>query len=340
MAEEDLPRAELRPRRSLPLVWLTPLLAIALTLYIVFKQLPERGPEIDILLDDASGIQVKQTAVQYRGVVLGLVEAVELDADSGRARVRAAMSAEAEALLRSGSRFWVVRPRLGFAEVEALGTLISGPYIALQPGDGEPATRFEALAEAPPPRRDDGLNIVLLSPRLGSLRLGTPITYRGVRIGEISQYALQSDSRRVRLQAHIEAPYLPLVRNDSVFWRSGGLDLDIGLFGAEASLESLSALLNGGIAMATPDAASPPAQEEWHFVLHERAEDVWEEWSPAIDITAPPARPEPDADARSAVLQGLEGESAAAEAGSATANAATESAATESAATEEEEGGE
>src|SRR5690606_20568449 len=123
------------------------LLAIALTLTIVIKQLPERGPEIEILMGDASGIQAKQTAVQYRGVVLGLVEAVELDADSGRARVRAAMHADAEALLRSGSRFWVVRPRLSFAEVEALGTLISGPYIALQPGEGEAATRFEALAE-------------------------------------------------------------------------------------------------------------------------------------------------------------------------------------------------
>ncbi|WP_284509788.1 hypothetical protein [Salinivibrio costicola] len=56
---------------------------------------------------------------------------------------------EATQLLTSGTEFWLVKPRASITGISGLETLVSGNYIALQPGKGEPRLTFTARDEPP-----------------------------------------------------------------------------------------------------------------------------------------------------------------------------------------------
>jgi paraquat-inducible protein B len=58
------------------------------------------------------------------------------------------MDKQAEGLLVEDTRFWVVRPRVAAGGVSGLATLLSGAYIALDPGKSETSRQeFVGLEE-------------------------------------------------------------------------------------------------------------------------------------------------------------------------------------------------
>jgi hypothetical protein len=77
-----------------------------------------------------------------------------------------------------------------------------------------------------------------------------------------------------------------------MFWNASGLRFDWSLFkGASLDLESLKALLAGGVAFATPTTPGAPAADGSHFTLHEKPEDDWLAWRPTVRLG--PADSEP-----------------------------------------------
>jgi paraquat-inducible protein B len=58
--------------------------------------------------------------------------------------VTAQMNASATNYLNENSLFWVVRPQVGLGGISGLGTLISGAYIEVKPGNGESARMLKA----------------------------------------------------------------------------------------------------------------------------------------------------------------------------------------------------
>src|ERR1043166_10175776 len=59
-------------------------------------------------------------------------------------------------LAREGSRFWIVRPRVGLGQVTGLTTVLSGPEINVIPGKpGEPA-KYEFTGLDNPPSSVEG----------------------------------------------------------------------------------------------------------------------------------------------------------------------------------------
>lgn len=82
--------------------------------------------------------------LRYRGVPVGSVDEIVLSDDLKHVTVHANLNRDAEKLAREKSRFWIVEPELGIAGARNLDTLVSGKYIAVEPGDGEPEKTFEA----------------------------------------------------------------------------------------------------------------------------------------------------------------------------------------------------
>ena len=85
MTGEELPRARIRRRRLFRLVWVIPLVALAVAAYLVWQHMRSVGPEILIRFNDASGLRVGQTPINYRGVQIGEVIGIELSEDRRRA---------------------------------------------------------------------------------------------------------------------------------------------------------------------------------------------------------------------------------------------------------------
>ncbi len=280
----------------------------------------QEGSSVTLVCEDGMGISA-QTLIKYRGLEIGRVTDVSLDRDMTHVVIKASIQRKYLQLMKEGTKFWLVKPKLGLAQTKNLETLITGTYLTLKPGSGKPKRIFKVLAKAPQAIEvRTGLQITLEAERLGSIKPGDPVTYRQVPVGKVTRCRLLENATSVSIGVDIESRYAPLVRSDSKFWMASGIDMRFGLFsGAEVKTESIEALLEGGIAFATPGKqaetdtyssniksrgveldesgsgktsfqkgpkiSSPPgrpARKGDKFVLHDKPEDAWLKWRPVI----------------------------------------------------------
>lgn len=171
--------------------------------------------------------------------------------------------------------------------VAGLGTVVTGPQIELLPGTGKPKREFLGRASPPVQPEHEGLKIVLLFSQLGSLKIGSPVFYRGFDVGAVQDIRLGPDATSVNVRVSVRKRYARLVREGSKFWNVSGVDVRVGLFrGMEIRMESLGPLVAGGVAFSTPeDTDDAPARDGAVFRLYDEPKKEWLEWNPKIEIT-------------------------------------------------------
>ncbi len=253
------------------LVWLLPVLALVWGLFTLIRAQLDTGPEITITFHSAAGLAAGQTPVKYKDVTIGVVQNITLSKDDASVLVSVRIDKNAENILRTDSRFWVVRPRIGMNGVSGIDTLISGAYIEADKGyHPQPATRFTGL-ETPPAVIHDtpGSQILIDAQDLGSLDIGSPVYFRRIQVGRIASYHLKEDGSGITLTAFVDAPYDHLLTPDTRFWNVSGLDLSVGANGFRLKTETVAAIMAGGIAFANPPPAPEGAQTApaTHYVL-------------------------------------------------------------------------
>ncbi|POB66014.1 paraquat-inducible protein B, partial [Vibrio vulnificus] len=151
----------------------------------------------------------------------------------------------------------------------------------VEPGKGKAAFSFE-LANKPP--NPTGTMFTLQSEHRGSVSVGTPILYRDMEVGSVSDVQLGKFADRVVFSIEIQNEYAYLVRQNSLFWNVSGVDVSIGLSGANIKAGSFDSLVRGGIAFATPPQKQlePIAQQGQAFFLYDKAQEEWKKWRTAI----------------------------------------------------------
>jgi paraquat-inducible protein B len=251
-------RSKVERRWRLSPIWAIPIVTVLIAGYLVWHTVAQRGPTITITFRSAEGLTAGQSQVRLRDVVMGRVEGIGLSEDLSRVVLTVQMNREAEPLLSRDTRFWVVKPRLFAGSVSGLGTVLSGSYIQLAPpaSRGTPERRFTGL-ENPPvlDTEEAGRTFQLRADRLGSMSLGAPVFFRDLNVGEVLGWDIADMAESVTIHAFIRAPYDGYVREGSRFWDASGVSVKLGAEGVHLQLESLRALLLGGIAFETPDAA-------------------------------------------------------------------------------------
>ena len=187
----DLPAPAVRTtRRFAPsLVWIVPVVAVIAALSLTLRSYLAIGPKISVSLQSAEGIEAGKTQVRYKEVVIGHVTGIVLSDDHNFVLVHIRLDQRDRDFAVADTRFWVVRPRLGLAGVSGLGTLISGAYVAADLGTShERKSEFTGL-ETPPAvlRGQKGRSFVVHGDDLGSLDIGSPVYYRRIQAGRISE---------------------------------------------------------------------------------------------------------------------------------------------------------
>src|SRR5439155_1654252 len=111
------------------------------------------------------------------------------------------------------------------------------------PGTGRPKTEFVGLDRPPPALERGGLKVILATAHLSSVRSGSPVYYRGIQVGAVTDTELSRDATAAHIHVFIGQRYARLVRVGSRFWSASGFDVNISLLkGVEVSLESLRSL--------------------------------------------------------------------------------------------------
>jgi paraquat-inducible protein B len=276
MPQKETPQQETRARvrrQRFPWVWLVPIGAAALVVWLAWRTLSERGPAITISFKNVDGLQAGQTKIQHRNVDLGTVESLELVSDMSHVIVHARMTRQAADHLTENTRFAIIAPHVGVGGISGLSTLVSGSYIEMYPGKPGASKRDFVGLDEPPilPPDTPGRSFTLLAPDLGSLTRGSPISYQGVNVGEVEDYKLRPGGRGVTVTAFIRSPHEDLVHPETRFWNAGGVDLSVGAQGLRIRATSWEQLLSGGVAFETPREvlSKPPSPAASVFGLYD-----------------------------------------------------------------------
>jgi paraquat-inducible protein B len=296
MTDIYLPQPTVSAKRHFAPIWILPIIALLVGIWLVWRSLLDIGPQITIEFDQGDGVVPNQTQVKYKGIVIGVVKSMDVKDDlSG---VVAHIQLQKGVGQRFGgipkeTLFWLVQPQVSLGGVSGLNTLFSGNYIGVElpmnEVSGEHAEHFVALKAQPPlSPHVPGLHLKFKSDRLGSVSVGTPIFSRQIQVGAVHTAVMAKDGSMVEIGVHILPEYQHLVRKNTRFWNVSGVQIEAGLSGIRVETESVISMLAGGIAMSIPDDKEPPSENGQEFWLHADFESA--EASAYINVEFPSAQ--------------------------------------------------
>jgi paraquat-inducible protein B len=270
---DDLPSAV--PTRSrwsgVPLIWILPVVVILAGAFVVIHEKLAQGTSIEIRFHNAEDLEANKTKIRYKDVDIGDVRDIHVSKDRKEVIVTAMIHRDASEYLVDDTRFWVVRPRISAAGVTGLGTLVSGAYISVDVGKSATASEHFVGLEVPPIVTSDlpGREFVLHADDLGSLDIGSLVFYRHMTAGQVVGYAMDPGGTGVTLKIFVNAPFDAYVTGGTRFWQASGIDMSISSDGVKLRTESLTSILQGGVAFqALPGSSTAEVPSDTTFTLY------------------------------------------------------------------------
>ncbi|AUT58755.1 PqiB family protein [Paraburkholderia terrae] len=269
----DLPDAVAVPRKRwrIQWIWLVPVVAVLVGVWLAVQAVLSQGPTITISFKTGEGLEAGKTKIKFKDVDIGVVKKVALSKDYKNVIATAELTRDATDMLVDDTRFWVVRPRVTGGNVSGISTLLSGAFIGMDIGRAKNERRDYTGLEVPPVFASDvpGREFVLNASNLASLDVGSPVYFRRLRVGQVTSYELDKNGGGITMHIFVNAPYDRYVKSDSRFWEAGGIDVTLGTEGVKINTQSLVSILIGGLAFETPaeSLAQPEAPARTPFTL-------------------------------------------------------------------------
>ncbi|MDX2481810.1 MAG: MlaD family protein [Desulfuromusa sp.] len=247
---QQSPVAKIQTKRGFSIIWVVPIIALLIGGGLIFKAQSAKGPTITITFKTAVGLAVGKTKIKFKDVEIGTVTKIELSEDLANIVLTAELNKGTKPYLTDKTQFWVVRARIGAGEVSGLETLFSGAYIGMDPStEGTKKSEFTGL-EIPPALTEGqpGGHYLLKSKTLSSLDFGSPVYYRGIKVGKVVEHHFDQVTEEVFVKVFIQAPFHQKVFQNTRFWSASGIDLTMDATGIKLDTESLVSIMTGGLA--------------------------------------------------------------------------------------------
>lgn len=273
---QDYPQPEIKTSKVAYTVWLLPLIALILAIFLIYKNINDRGINIFIEFPDANGIIAKKTAVKFRGIEVGRVMNLTALQDGSGILASIEMQQDTRPYLTDKLKFWLVKPDVGFSGISGLDTLLSGAYIQVDGGqevlDGNATRYFKALTGAPQLEIPEELDVfTLVTNNAAGVTNGSLVYHRNIVVGGVRHVKLSDDHQAVEVTVAIEPEYKGLVKMNSRFWNVSGVKASFDLSGVKMQMGGFIPMLVGGLAFSSPD-GSQPAAEFTEFRLYSDAD--------------------------------------------------------------------
>ncbi|WP_172330900.1 PqiB family protein [Mangrovicoccus sp. HB161399] len=273
---DDIPGMEIsdpKGRRGFrfSVVWVVPLAAVAIALFIAWQSYSSRGPLIEVSFTQASGLVAGSTQLKYRSLTVGTVENLTFSDDLTAVIAHIRLDKSVARFVDSDAKFWIVQPQVTARGVSGLDTVLSGIFIegSWDASPGTPERHFTG-SDTPPLMRSgqDGTVITLKALQGGRIQTGAPVVFRGVTVGELDEPKLADDGSGVTAHAFIRAPYDKLVTSNSRFWSVGGFSVNVGPTGLRLDVGNIASLIEGGVTFGTVGLPGSPVGEDASFTVY------------------------------------------------------------------------
>jgi paraquat-inducible protein B len=271
-SRETLPASEavFKPSRWPGLIWAVPVAAIGIVGWLGISAFVHSGPSVTVVFPIAGGLKPSSTKVEYKGFDVGEVESVSLSKSLDHIVVRLDMVARMEGHLGPGTQFWIAGNTLSLSNLASIKAVVSGPYIGIDPKPGKTVHHAQGLG-APPVLTNEpkGETLRLVAKDLSNIAPGSPVYFKGYKVGEVGAVELQPDGKQFTIHTFIARKWQNLISSNTRFWNAGAVRIAADGSGPGLHIQSIPALFMGAIAFETPpEPGGHAVQNGAQFILY------------------------------------------------------------------------
>lgn len=119
----------------------------------------------------------------------------------------------------------------------------------------------QSLAELAQYNVSGSETITLFAEQLPPVNKGSPLLYKNLKVGRISEFNLVKNG--VEVKVSIEKQYKHLLTENAVFWNYSGVEVDAGLHGINVKAAPLKSLIQGSIAFDSIAGVENKTGDKW-----------------------------------------------------------------------------
>jgi paraquat-inducible protein B len=249
----------IRNKSNFSIIWILPIIAVLIGIGMVYNDWRNSGIHIQVEFETAEGLEAKKTILKNRNVGIGLVKKISFSANKKTILVDIEVDKSMDSFLVEDSEFWVVKPRFGATGFTGIGTLLSGAYIEVSPGQSNVKQFTFAGLETPPVTslNADGIHLKLISRGNKPLKVGNPVLHKGFEVGAVESKYYDDLEQEAHYDIFIHAPFHNLVTENTSFWNVNGLTITTSTQGISLTMASLDTLVAGGVEFGLVNGAEP-----------------------------------------------------------------------------------
>lgn len=238
------------------------------------KEIAQERVLIQLTAASSKGLS-SNTKIRFQGEKVGSVHKIERH-NSGIKMV-VGLKPDYQFLTKEHSQFWLAQPTLSLAGLRDSEAIFGGTYIGVNAGEGRATSSF-TLASTPPKKRASapGLQLSLNTSTGQAIDTGSPVSYKGIVVGQVDNVAIDSNNHDITLNITINDDYRHLVTYQTRFYNASGVTVSGGLSNFVVKAASADAIIRGGISFYTPqnNGAATNAQDDEHFTLFNNIADA------------------------------------------------------------------
>ena len=243
-------------------IWLVPVLAMIIALWLAFQYYSKIGPTIAISFKSNAGLIANQSQIKLRDVTIGMVTKISLSGDGTGVVVQARMNKEVAEYLNPKAKLWIVHPDVGSHGVSGLDTLLSGSYIKLHGiKEGESQYRFVGLEDPYIDTDAQGKYYLLSAPESYDISDGSNVYYRMIKVGRVERVGISPDGKQVNFTIFVQDEYTKYITKKSQFYSQSNFSMDFSQAKMDFNIASVSQIVHGGISIYTPTQSISSKQE-------------------------------------------------------------------------------
>jgi paraquat-inducible protein B len=228
-------------------IWIVPIIAILIALWLVFQYFSELGPKITIIFESNEGLKAGQSQVKYRNVSIGKVEKVTINDSGEGVKVVARINKEAIDYLNDDSKFWIVKPEVGMRGISGLDTIFTGTYIEMSGKKSKmDKSKFVGLRH-PYKSNEDGIYFHLNAISSYGVSEGTPVYFKNLKVGDVEHVSISIDGKSVDVIVYIDKNYVSYIHADTKFWIQSSFNIHYSNGQLNLNIAPISHIMRGGI---------------------------------------------------------------------------------------------
>jgi len=263
-----------RKKSIVILAWIAPIVAIMISVGMVYDHYTKKGNSITITFDNIDGLDVRQSHIQFNGLHIGDIESMTLDKQNiNRFIVKANIYAQYNYLIKEGSIFYKVAPKLSIDGASALSNILKGNYIEIIPPTKnvyklkmiKDQFDFDGYNEKP---KTSGVMFDITSSD-GSFGVTSSILFKGLKIGEVIKKKI--DNYNINYKVLIYEEYKYLISSTTKFYQINPFELNASLENINIKIPSIKNMLSSSIGFVTP---SYDEDIKTSYVLHKSKDTV------------------------------------------------------------------